>query len=140
LTSIEHLGTSLRIVQCLLASATALRKRKQSLLPASTSPETQALEMPTQDTMHPIGKKRAKRKQEEEKMIENITVTSGGQGIKFETVKTKTNSYFYSYHDDFFYTTCTALKLPSDCRSKPSVSLQVIQLLPTILCHSSNLW
>ncbi len=65
------------------ASASASKERKQSHLSTdSTSPETPALETPTHDTTCPIGKKRAKRKQEEEKMIENVTekLKSGGQG------------------------------------------------------------
>jgi hypothetical protein len=65
------------------ACGTASKERKQSLLSTdSTSPETPVLETPTQDTIRPIGKKKTKRKQEEDKMIENVTekLKSGGQG------------------------------------------------------------
>ncbi len=65
------------------ATTTASRERKHSLLPAdSSSPETPALGTPTQDTMRPMGKKRAKRIQEEEKILDNITekMSSGGHG------------------------------------------------------------
>jgi hypothetical protein len=63
------------------ATTTAWRERKQSLVPTdSSSPDTPALETPTQHTMCPMGNKKAKRIQEEDKILDNITEKLSSEG------------------------------------------------------------
>jgi hypothetical protein len=54
---------------------------KQSLVPTdSSSPDTPALETPTQHAMRPMGKKKAKRMQEEDKILDNIKEKLSSEG------------------------------------------------------------